>query len=113
VTLQQEFTRSVADLIVWTYNQGYTATFGEAWRTPEQAKLNAASGKGIANSLHGERLAIDLNLFREGKWLSQSEDHAPIGAYWKTLHAAARWGGDFKSRPDGNHYSFSPDGRRA
>jgi hypothetical protein len=113
MTLQQEFTRAVADLIVWAYNQGFTLTVGEAWRTPAQAHANAAAGTGIVNSLHRERLAIDLNLFRAGKWLDRSEDHAPLGAYWKTLHKAARWGGDFKSRPDGNHYSFSPDGRRA
>lgn len=31
-------------------------TFGEAWRTAAQAKLNAASGTGIPNSLHLDRL---------------------------------------------------------
>lgn len=113
MTLQAEFTSAIADLIRWAYMRGYTLTFGEAWRTPEQAKLNAASGKGISTSLHIDRLAIDFNLFRDGKWLSRTEDHAELGAYWKTLHSAARWGGDFKTRPDGNHYSFTPDGRRA
>jgi hypothetical protein len=113
MTLQHEFTRAIAKLIEWAYAQGYTLTFGEAWRTPEQAKLNAASGKGIASSLHIERLAVDFNLFKNGKWLNRTEDHAPLGAYWKSLHPAARWGGDFKARPDGNHYSFTPDNRRA
>lgn len=113
MTLQQEFTRAVARLIEHAYAEGYALTFGEAWRTPEQARLNAEKGSGVANSLHGERLAIDLNLFRDHTWLSRTEDHAPLGAFWKALHPAARWGGDFTARPDGNHYSFTPDGRRA
>jgi uncharacterized protein YcbK (DUF882 family) len=59
---QSRFARMVAALIVKATELGYEVTFGEAYRTPEQAALNAKSGKGISNSLHTERLAIDLNL---------------------------------------------------
>lgn len=110
---QSLFVRLVARLIEWSYANGYELTFGEAWRTPEQAKINAASGAGISNSLHIDRLAIDLNLFRDGRWLSATEDFAPLGAYWKSLHEDCRWGGDFTKRKDGNHFSITPDGRRA
>lgn len=106
---QRAFTRTLADLIVFAYDQGFELTIAEAYRTPEQARIMAASGKGIVNSLHVKRLAVDLNLFRGGKWLTRTEDHAPLGAHWKTLHPLARWGGDF-SRPDGNHYSFEWEG---
>ena len=49
---QQCFTRNVGLLIGYAYEHGYALTFGEAYRTPEQAALNAKSGKGITNSLH-------------------------------------------------------------
>jgi hypothetical protein len=106
---QRLFTRLVAKLIEFAYESGYELTFAEAYRTPEQAALNAKAGKGIAQSLHGMRLAIDLNLFRNGKYLTDSEAHRPLGEYWKTLHPDCCWGGDF-SKPDGNHYSMAYGG---
>src|SRR5690606_13759772 len=72
---QRRFTLLVAKLIEYAYSQGYELSFGEAYRTPEQAKANAKSGKGIANSLHCDRLAIDLNLFKDGTYLTSSESH--------------------------------------
>jgi len=107
---QRVFAFNVGRLIVWANAQGYQVTLGEAYRTPEQAALNAAKGSGISNSLHTQRLAIDLNLFRDGAFLSDSEDHRPLGEYWKLMYPDNRWGGDF-SKPDGNHYSMTHEGR--
>jgi hypothetical protein len=107
---QSVFVLLVARLIDYAYRSGYELTFGEAWRTPEQAKLNAAKGSGISNSLHITRLAIDLNLFRGGVFLDSTEHHRALGNYWKSLHPLARWGGDFQPKPDGNHYSLERDG---
>ncbi|XAI96487.1 hypothetical protein [Microcystis phage Mel-JY34] len=107
---QRIFTLNIARLIVWTYNEGYTLSFAEAYRTPEQAALNAKKGSGIARSLHTVRLAVDFNLFKDGKWLNKSEDFAALGEMWKRLHPLNRWGGDFKSRPDGNHFSMTHEG---
>jgi hypothetical protein len=106
---QRQFSPCLARLILWAYEQGFEITIAEVYRTPEQAIRNAHAGTGIVNSVHVKRLAADLNLFRGGKWLTTSADHAPLGAHWKTLHDLARWGGDF-SRPDGNHYSFEWEG---
>lgn len=115
---QRLFTKLIADLIQWAYANGMELTWGEAWRTPEQAKLNADRGVGIRNSLHGERLAVDLNLFVGGVYIDSTEGHRRLGEHWKSLHKDNRWGGDFKDRngkpkPDGNHYSMTPDGIRA
>jgi hypothetical protein len=107
---QSRLLRYLALLIQYAEQQGYELTGGELWRTSEQAKLNAAKGIGTATSLHLDRLAIDLNLFRNGKWLTKSEDHKPLGEYWESLHPDCRWGGRFN---DGNHYALSPDGKRA
>lgn len=106
---QRRFTLLVAKLIEYAYSQGYELSFGEAYRTPEQAAANAKSGKGIANSLHCDRLAIDLNLFKDGTYLTSSESHRPLGEFWESLDPNCAWGGRFG---DGNHYSYMHGGRK-
>lgn len=133
---QREFTRCVGQLIARIYASGYEATFGEAWRTDEQAVINsigesgrlelaahlaskfpalavAVSNNGKANgillSVHRERLAVDLNLFKDGVFLEADTDHRPFGEFWESLHELARWGGRFG---DANHYSFEWGGRK-
>lgn len=108
---QSRFVRSVARLIDHAHSLGFELTFGEAWRTQAQARLNAQSGAGISNSLHIDRLAIDLNLFKDGIYLEDGESHRPLGTFWKSLGPDHCWGGDF-SRPDGNHYSIAHGGRK-
>jgi hypothetical protein len=106
---QREFAENVGRLIGWCYASGYEITFGEAYRTPEQALRNVQTGVGIANSLHTKRLAVDLMLFIDGVWQTDSAAYAPLGKYWKSLHPDNAWGGDF-SKPDGNHFSRSHEG---
>jgi hypothetical protein len=108
---QRRFTELVGRLILWAYDEGYELTFGEAFRTPEQAALNAKSGKGISNSLHTQRLAVDLNLFINGEYRTKTEDYEPLGEYWESLDPEAAWGGRF-SKPDGNHFSLQHQGVR-
>ncbi len=110
---QKIFARLVGLLIQFACSKGYELTFGEAFRSPEEAKRLAKLGKGIVNSLHCQRLAIDLNLFKDGKYLSNSEDYVPLGVFWEILgegEIRTVWGGRFK-RPDGNHFSLVHDGR--
>lgn len=108
---QELFMRLLPRLIDWFHANGYELRGGELWRSPAAARENAASGAGIANSLHIDKLAIDLNLFRNGTWLNKTEDFAAAGVYWKSLHPLCRWGGDWKSRKDGNHFSVTYAGR--
>lgn len=105
--MQRRFARMTADLIVWAYEHGYELTYGEAYRTPEQAAINARKGIGIADSLHTLRLAIDFNLWKDGELLTRSEDHEPLGRFWESIGGA--WGGRFK---DGNHYSLQWGGKK-
>lgn len=104
---QRAFTRAIADLILWAYANGYELTFGEAFRTPEQCELNVKNNKGIQNSLHKDRLAVDFNLFKGGVFLTSNKDHEPLGLYWESI--GGTWGGRFG---DGNHYSFAHEGRK-
>ena len=105
---QSLFARLLSDLLRFAYDQGYELSLGEAWRSPTTAERMARQGRGIANSLHCDRLAIDLNLFKDGRWLTESEDHRELGEYWEGLHEDCRWGGRFG---DGNHYSVTYEGR--
>jgi hypothetical protein len=114
-TLRQKqnlFAGMVARLLLKAQEMGYEVTLGEAYRTPEQAALNAKAGTGIRNSLHSARLAIDINLFLNGAWLIGSDDHRPLGEWWEKQDPDCRWGGNFSSRKDGNHYSMEWQGRK-
>lgn len=106
---QSRFLWYVHRLIEWAYDHGYELTAGELYRTPEQARWNAEKGLGIANSLHTQRLAIDLNLFKDGELLGAVAAYRPLGEFWKALSHDCAWGGDF-SRPDPAHFSISHNG---
>lgn len=88
---QSEFARKLSLLILYAFEQGYEITLGDAW---------AKSGH-IEGSFHYKRLAIDLNLFRDGVFLTKTEDHLPLGVFWESLGGS--WGGRWD---DGNHYSW-------
>ena len=108
---QYMFAHLVSGFLAWCFANGYEITLGEAYRTPEQAAWNRANGKGIGDSLHTQRLAIDLNLFINGVYQTDSAAYKPLGDHWKSLNVDAAWGGDF-SKPDGNHFSLSFLGRK-
>lgn len=114
VTLGQKqrlFTRLVGLLIEYAYQTGYELTLGDAYRDPRvHGEVGVKKSYSSAVSVHKQRLAIDLNLFKGGEYLTSSEAHKVLGDYWKGLHVDCRWGGDFAS-PDGNHYSMTHDGR--
>lgn len=100
--LQFEFSRAVAKLIQYANDEGYEVV-GEYWFRCLECPV------GKENSLHKKCLAIDLGLFKDGKYLTKTEDHRPLGEYWETLHPHACWGGRFR---DGNHYSFKYGGMK-
>jgi hypothetical protein len=109
--LQEVFLQDVAKLIQKAPEFGYTAVGGELWRTPQQAQWNADHGKGIAHSLHLQRLAIDLVFFKNGQEITDGSLMADIGKWWKSLGSDHYWGGDFVTiAADGGHFSISPDG---
>lgn len=109
---QSVFAQLVAGLIITAKGMGYAVTFGEAYRSSEEAARLAKAGKGIKASLHTQRLAIDLNLFRDGKYLTSSDAHRPLGELWESLSTPdyqCCWGGRFG---DGNHYSITHGGKK-
>lgn len=110
--LQKTFSQDAARLIQKAKELGFEVTLGEAWRTPEQAEWNAQHGLGIKESVHCQRLAIDLNLFKDGEYLTNDSTGAyrALGEWWKTLGPDHCWGGDFHPLVDLDHFSITPDG---
>lgn len=91
---------------------GYEVTLGEATRSPATAKFYAEQGIGIESSLHRIRLALDINLFKNGEYLLRTEDYRPLGEWWESQAVEDIkfvWGGRFE---DGDHFSFEHQGIR-
>ena len=113
---QRRFARCVGELILRAYDLGYEVTLGDAYRDPRvHGEMGTKAGYGRAESNHKVRLAIDLNLFRDGTYLQATEDHRQLGEWWEAhgveVGLPLAWGGRFSS-PDGNHYSCEHNGRR-
>lgn len=103
---QHRFAAMVPRLIDKAIAMGYEVTLGDAYRDP---RVHGDYGKAISGaygakySEHKRRLAIDLNLFRAGVYLSGTDAHRPLGEWWESQGGI--WGGRFN---DGNHYQW-PD----
>ena len=113
MTLREQqilFATLLGQFLVWCYSKGYDVTLGEAYRPPETAALYARQGRGSKNSLHCQRLAVDLCLFVHDTYQTRSEYYEPLGIHWESMHPLCRWGGRF-STPDGNHFSLTWKGR--
>ena len=102
---QSEFVTQIALLIIWVTKreEDWKLTFGDAARIDRRGHM--------PNSNHYIRLAIDLNLFVDGEWITDSSHPVweQIGEAWEGMHPMARWGGRFG---DGNHFSFEHKGVR-
>ena len=96
---QSIFLKNVALLISWAFDNGFELTGGELQRTSEQQEVYVNEGLSkTMNSQHLKKLAIDLNLFVNGKYQRNREAYRALAEYWKSLHpdnvAGYDWGWD-------------------
>ena len=104
------FAQNVSALIHEISRANMACTLGEVYRTAEQASIYALQGKGIKNSLHCRKLAIDIQLFtKEGDYLATPKDYEPFGIIWKNLHPLNEWGGDWKTLVDACHFQMKDE----
>jgi hypothetical protein len=134
---QERFAILLARWIERIYEMGYRVRLGEVARTDEQSELNAIgaagrhsvaqllrphwpvlanaidnnTGNGIRGSLHTLKLAADINLFVEGRWISDGADvhWKRVGELWEGMGDGCCWGGRFG---DANHLSITHEGRK-
>jgi hypothetical protein len=105
---QSKFAILAAKLILRAVELGYEVTFGDAYRDPRlHGALGEKKGYGHPSSCHKLRLAIDLNLFKDGVYITDSAGHEELGQWWELQGGA--WGGRFN---DFNHYSLEHEGNK-
>ena len=91
---QSEFVCMVGLLIQYATQIGYELTFGDCYRDSRCEHYKPGT-------FHAARLAVDFNLFKDGVYLTETEDHRPLGEFWESI--GGTWGGRWD---DGNHYSL-------
>jgi len=115
---QWAFLQDVAVLIQYIRDVGYKAVGGELMRSREEQQRKYDTGVSKAKpgeSQHQHLKAIDLEFFdKTGKWMkvpsnegAQKEMKAELqafGDYWELLNEKNKWGGNFKSLFDPNHF---------
>ena len=104
---QQAFTYNISLLIQYAFENGFFLTFGEAYRTIEQQQIYFDSGRSkTMNSRHLQKLAVDFNIFKDGRHLfapgiskeqykCDLELARPMGEFWESLNIYNVWGGDW------------------
>ena len=97
-TEQERFSLMVAKLITYAYTLGYKIRLGEGY--------NAAGTGHMKGSTRYVKLAIDINLFKDGVYLTDGADHSILHDYWDSLGGAERIAKDL------NHYSIAWQGVR-
>jgi len=108
---QSKFALCLGLLLLEVERRGFQVTIGDAYRDPRlHGELGVKLGYGAAKSCHKLRLAVDLNLFRDGKMLVGAEadkGHTILHNWW-----TANCGGAALIPGDANHYSFEHEGYR-
>jgi len=98
---QRLFFAATNNLITYGLSLGYEFTWGDCYRAD-------TCSHGHPESTHRSRLAIDLNLFVDGHYVTDSEHPA-----WKILHDYFELlGGSPMISDDANHFSFEWKGYR-
>jgi hypothetical protein len=88
-------------LILEAEKRGYEVTLGDAYRDPR-----ATFPYSHPKSNHYNRLAIDLNLFKDGEYITNDRGHRELHEWWVTY-----CGGAEMIDNDFNHYSFEHEGQ--
>lgn len=108
---QRRFARAIPRLIDMVHTLGLECTIGDVFRDPRAfGHYGAKRAYSSAHSNHKLKLAIDINLFRNGRYLSSTSSHRELGLWWMAQGEDHEWGGAH-GRSDGNHYSIRHQGR--
>ena len=111
---QSLLVRSLGKLIAYATCRGYELTLGEAYvQSPRKTRGGAFMEDGVhmPSSLHYTRLAIDLNLFVAGEYVTDGQSFAwvDLAGFWENLDPACCSGVHFG---DANHFSVTFGGRK-
>jgi len=99
VDKQDKFSAMISLLVEYMRFRGFQVTYGDAYRDDRVTY-------GHPRSTHRSRLAVDLNLFKDGKYLADGDAHEHFHDFWDLIGGAERISGDK------NHYSLELNGVR-
>ena len=124
---QNDFLFDVSQLVRFAIMEGFEVT-GSQFERPEELILLYYYGYKIVEenndiklikykqrsktkkSIHAKRRAFDLNFFKDGVYLNAlpKEESKPIlqplADYFKSLHPKNKWGGEFRTFYDPDHF---------
>jgi hypothetical protein len=107
VKKQQDFAIAIAKLILYAAEIGLPVTLGDAYRDPRvHGAMGVKIGYSLANSCHKIRLAVDLNIIKDGK-IADISEYKKLQEYWRT-----HLGGSALIESDSNHFSWEHEGFR-
>ena len=111
---QQQFTICIGKLIAHATKAGYGLTFGDAYRDPRVfGMVGERKSYSHPTSTHKRRLAVDWNLFKDGRYMDRADDYRELGEWWEALGEREGlplcWGGRFR---DAGHFSMEWDGTK-
>lgn len=113
---QADFARKVGIFLLWIYSHpNWTVTLGEVWRPQRLQRIYYREGKTkTLTSKHTQKLAIDLNLFINGRYITNKKKYRPLGEFWEKC-LGGKWGGRFGVKKkdydtkigwDSRHYEY-------
>jgi hypothetical protein len=108
-TAQCTFFFNVCRFGLWLKEQGYFPSFGEAWRTEWQAQWYEDHNMGIADSLHRDRMAVDIIIRKEDGTQISNDEYMRCGTAWLALDPKNEYGGSWQ---DYQHFSRGWGGRK-
>lgn len=101
---QELFMRLLPLLINKAHELGFEIRGGDLFRDPRAfGCIGTNLAYGHKYSAHKLKLAIDLNLMKNGRLITTTKGHEELGKWWENQNVLCRWGGRFS---DGNHYSL-------
>ena len=107
---QAKFLIDACMLVLFATRLGFKVTAGEMYRPQEMQVIYYNTGRSkTLNSQHKEKLAIDLNFIKDGRYINglpgeeAERTLRPLGEFWEKIDEANNWGGNFDkdfSTPD-------------
>ena len=99
---QAKFLIDACMLVLFATRLGFKVTGGELWRPDEMQVIYYNTGRSkTLNSQHKEKLAIDLNFIKDGRYINglKSEEAErilrPLGEFWEKIDEKNRCGMNF------------------
>jgi hypothetical protein len=104
---QRLFRKCWRVLLAFADLKGYDVIYGMFWRSRHESDRLKEAGIGISPSLHEYCLAGHLEAFKDGEYMTTTEEYLELGEFWESLDILCAWGGRFG---DGIHFSIRHDG---